>query len=362
MRKQASVREFSGGRPRGAGQNRVHSRFDYGTPPLQRNRDNVSEDIYRVGYGRSAAVRLARYKPMESIVFETVVDGHNDRLGLWVFSDVHAGSPNSDIERWRRDMDEAMARGDWLMCIGDFFDCILPTDHRRYTQSGLIPRLRDRDDITSELMDYGVELMSPYAERLILWGAGNHEKEMLHHHHADIINLCLGRLNEQLKNKKGKTKHKISHGGYSGYLQIAARRKKNNGKDRTTGKRKSWKIHYHHGSGGESPVTKGMINANRSRISFVADTYLFGHHHHRWADDCRIIDVTPQGKIIAHESKIVQTGGYLRAYGKEAEPGRHLEIGYEEYRKMLPKPQGGARVTAWWEGASSERLRQRVEI
>ncbi len=71
------------------------------------------------------------------------------------------------------------------------------------------------------------------------------------HHSADIVLL----LCDQLSAIAGRT---INYGGYTGYVDYRFRR----GGPRSDTRRLV--IYYHHGSGGQAPVTKGLINFHRA--------------------------------------------------------------------------------------------------
>jgi hypothetical protein len=64
----------------------------------------------------------------------------------------------------------------------------------------------------------------------------------------------------------------IQHMGYTGYIV----------QEYTWGEkdsRRRIRIWYHHGVGGSSPVTKGMIDFNRAVVANEADIYWMGHKH-----------------------------------------------------------------------------------
>lgn len=269
----------------------------------------------------------------------------HERSYLLACSDVHLGAASCDLRQLRADLDEARARGARIVIIGDLFDLILPKDHKRFSPGAIVSGLRDRDDQINAAVEYGLEILTPYADLIDMISLGNHELACIRFHSVDPVRLLLERLNSL----PGVS---IAHGGYCGYLQYIT----------GTDKHRSYTVLYHHGRGGESAVTKGMIDINRTRANWLYHLFLFGHKHHQFADKEPTLHLSSKGKLEAWESLAVQCGGYRKTYAVTTDAGEDSVVTFEEMVGMKPKPLGGTFVWWRWTGQGQDRLEHRAEV
>ena len=75
-----------------------------------------------------------------------------------------------------------------------------------------------------------------------------------------------------LNRERSKSLEPIHRAGYQGYAQYRI----NDGNNKLTS---VFTIYHHHGNGGSSPVSKGMIDFNRIIYSHDADLWWIGHKH-----------------------------------------------------------------------------------
>lgn len=267
-------------------------------------------------------------------------------LTFTLMSDLHLGAPNVNRARIREDLEEAKKHSDRILLDGDIFDAILPTDVKRFLPGVLENDLRGRQNILNQVVKTAFDLLYPYATLIDLIACGNHEESVEKHHHFDLVQELVRRLNEV----PGADVRYGGIGGYFGYRiqetcdSDAARERENPGGDRWW-----YLIFYHHGAGGNAIVTKGMIGFNRMQTWVEADLIWVGHGHNK------IHDATPvrqtmnsRGKIVERPRHCVMTGGYLG----RGEPDTHEDfmsgkpksVSYAESKNLPPQDAGGARV------------------
>ena len=79
------------------------------------------------------------------------------------------------------------------------------------------------------------------------------------------------------------------------------------------GRRKTINMKYHHGVGGNAPVTKGAIQSNRSAVMWPnADIMVRGHIHNRFSMSMPVETISNHGRIMTDQERIyLQTGCYV---------------------------------------------------
>jgi len=249
------------------------------------------------------------------------------RQDFYFCSDIHFGNKGCDIKLFKKELKEAKKRDCRILIIGDLYDLIYSKDPR-HNPSMLIPELQGRDDAVDKAIELLVKILNPYSTLIDGIGMGNHELAFIKYNNTDPTARTIRELN------CGTETH-ICNLGYSGYMLYDL---KTNNKIRTT-----FDILYHHGKGGESQVTKGMIDINRKQTSWIYDLYIFGHKHKTIAArDCRIMPHrgnTPETDWIeSRPMKSSQVGGFQQNYPKDEE-GKLP--GYSEIKEHSPSPLGG---------------------
>jgi hypothetical protein len=126
--------------------------------------------------------------------------------------------------------------------------------------------------------------------------------------------------------------------GYEGWVLFLAKRYTKEGK------RVGWakvKLHFTHGSGGNSPVTKGVIQTAR-RAAYLPDANisLSGHIHEGWQFPVMRERISDKGNVYTDEQLHLQLPSYK---GLDDEG-----ISWERQRGMAPKPLGGWWLTLKW--------------
>ena len=219
------------------------------------------------------------------------------------FSDIHLDSGNHSAKQFAYDISEAVEKDCRIYIGGDLGEIILPTDQKRYDKG------RDTigpDAAINYIVEMHFEALRPYVDYIDWIGWGNHEDSALKYNNYDVIRGVITLLNHV----RQKSLAPIHHGGYKSYI----RWRFSHGENRHT---KTVDVLHYHGKGGNSPVTKGMIDINRLRCHYVADVYWLGHKHTNIAD--------PDSKIVLAQNDMIKrkqvisffTAGYQESFKQE---------------------------------------------
>ncbi len=248
-----------------------------------------------------------------------------------LMSDLHIGSVHCDKELIRSELEDARKSHSRIFIAGDVFDMIFPKDSKRYVPSMYDEALRGKDAILNASLDLGCKILKPYADLIDVVGVGNHESSGTKWNGNDIIALLVERLSTK--------SHQVRHGGYSGAIEMKYRK--------PDGRGCRFVIRYHHGSGGASPATKGMLNFNRM-ATWVrdADVIWMGHRHTRWAGQIKEERIPYKGDLMErHPVWHVQTGSYAKSTEKNQldDMGNYVSD-YGTEGCMAPESTGGAKI------------------
>jgi UDP-2,3-diacylglucosamine pyrophosphatase LpxH len=267
----------------------------------------------------------------------TVESGSEFKLQL--MSDLHIGSAYTQYDLIKRDLERARKENARIAINGDVFDLITPSDKKRFRLKDLPPRLYEAgDNLINEAIRWAAEILGPYADLIDVIGVGNHDDHAAKHHAADPVSALIWVLNERHKTD-------IQHGGYCGWLNYRFVLR--------GAERKSYKVQYHHGSGGAAPVTKGMATFHRASAWIQnADCVWRGHTHHRNVDKSVVQELTDHGRIKHREILNVRTGAYMFTYSGQSSADallRGRRSNYAEDWDSAPLPTGGVLVTLRFE-------------
>ncbi len=239
-------------------------------------------------------------------------------------SDLHLGSPNADHNEIVKQFQIAKDSGARILVNGDIFDCVGPLD-KRFDLATLHPDVERKKDLAAAIVEMATDLLMPFRHSIDVAGLGNHEETWVKHTYNDPVR----RLIENLNAEGGK----IKHGSFWGYIQttfiVPGHRK-----------RARHKLLYLHGTGGDSPVTRGTIDINRKGRNWQFDCLTFGHKHNVLCTIDQIADVTPRNKYTERRQLSLQTGSYYRNY-KQLSDETVLDQSYAARSSHPPKPTGG---------------------
>jgi hypothetical protein len=223
-------------------------------------------------------------------------------------------------------------------CTQYGYRALLSSRNRNGEHSYWILNIVERENITIEKKDF--ELV-PYdgTVHCLTTPSGNfmarrNGKVYLTGNSAVIKNAgtdLLDRLTEKLRMAGGITRT----GGYGGWIRLMF----NMSDGQNTGPRTSIKLKYFHGSGGDAPVTKGVIWTNRQATYLPdADIVVNGHNHNSYIVPIARERLSNKGVQYSDIQYHVRTPGYKQDYG-DGSGGWAVEKG------MPPKPVGCAWIT-----------------
>ena len=239
---------------------------------------------------------------------------------LWAFlsSDWHWDNPKARLDLIERDLRQAKAVGGCVISAGDFCCAMQGKYDKRSSKDDLRPE-HAGGSYLDRLVDTAAEFLTPYADVMGLLTLGNHETSIYGRHETCLIT----RLVERLRLAGSDCKR----GGYNGWVQFMAKSKSGNGSAQ-------WRLYYHHGSGGDSPVTQGLLGMNRVSQYVDADGILSGHIHARNLSTVCRERLTINGKRQVGETALIRTSTYKDEYAPLS--GFHIEKGRGPRPTMRP--------------------------
>lgn len=237
--------------------------------------------------------------------------GPTTRPEHWCFlsSDWHWDNPKTRLDLIERDLQLALANRAMVISAGDLFCAMQGKYDKRSNKDSLRPE-HLHGSYLDRLVDTAAEFLKPYVDVMGLITLGNHETAIYNRHETCLIT----RLVERLRIMGSKCKR----GGYNGWVQFV-------GISTTGSARASYRLYYHHGSGGDSPVTQGLIGMNRVTQYVDADAILSGHIHARNLSTVCRERLTSQGQRRVSETALVRSSTYKDEYAPLA--GFHIEQG-----------------------------------
>lgn len=277
--------------------------------------------------------KLVEHEPsVHSIRFSNVKCGQE----MWalLISDEHWDNPQCRLDLLKKHHDEAVERGAVILKFGDTFCAMQGKYDKRSNKSDVRPEHKNGDYLDS-LVKTAAQWFHPYRHNIAVIGDGNHETSISDRHET---NLC-DRLCEKLRDNGGITRH----GGYAGWVRFQFAFD-------STRKSTSKRLMYSHGSGGGGPVTKGLIDFNRTAEWTDADLLVSGHVH--WKNltpvmRCRLSD----GNVPRSEKGFyIRCGSYKDEFNM-SRGGFHIEKG------RGPRPLGG-----WWVKFTRDRNDVETEV
>jgi hypothetical protein len=218
----------------------------------------------------------------------------NKEHGFLLMSDVHFDSKYCDRKLLKKHLDHAKENGFGVFLFGDTFDCMGGKYDRRSSKEDLRPEYQVGDYFNA-IVDDAANFFFPYADIIEGIGDGNHEISVRKHHEIDLTKMLAQRLNTLAL-------------PYSGFIRF-----KFESKD---GGRTSRVLYFNHGSGGNSPVTKGVISTNRRQVQIVADFFVSGHNHNEFILPLGRAMLTAQNRLKFSDALHINTGTYKREWGK----------------------------------------------
>jgi hypothetical protein len=281
---------------------------------------------YKSRLADAIAVRdIARSKlvPTQAGAVTTFAFDAPDDWSQWFLfmADNHHDSVFCNRELETEHLQEAVRRGAIVMIFGDLLDAMQGKFDPRRSMDELRPEYR-RNDYYDFLVEDSANFYAPYAKYIGLVTDGNHELTVLKNSGTDIV----GRLVTELNRRTGA---QIKRGGYGGWVRLVLS---------LGNKMITKRIKYYHGSGGEAPVTRGVIQTNRQAVYLPdADIVVNGHSHNSYYIPISRERLGDDGEHYFDIQHHVRVPGYKQGYGDGT-------AGWEVTRGGVPKPIGAVWV------------------
>lgn len=191
----------------------------------------------------------------------------------WYFltNDNHWDSPECYLKLLRRHAKEAKEKDALWIDGGDFRDVISSRDDPRGSKGTVRPE-HVGVNYLDRIVAGETEEFRPYADQFVYLGTGNHEQAVTIRKETDLTN----RLIENLNRLRSKGLSPIHRAGYTGWIRFMFEQASKCG-------RFSMSMKVEHGTGGNSPVTKGVIQTARRQARTEGCTFFMsGHIHEQW--------------------------------------------------------------------------------
>ena len=216
-----------------------------------------------------------------------------------LISDVHFDAMGCNRDLFRKHLEQAKSMDAPVCIFGDLLDLIQGKADPRGSKHQLRPEYAGSDDYLGRVCEDAADFLEPYAENIALIGLGNHEFEYRRRHEIDPLTIVAMHL-------QNKTGHRPIVAPYTGWIQF---------KLRYAGgaQQQGISMKFHHGVGGNSPVTRGAIQSNRSAVMWPgANIIIRGHIHHRFQMSMPVELVTTRGRLITDQERVyLQSGCYV---------------------------------------------------
>lgn len=267
-------------------------------------------------------------EPLIKQINGSVVDvvfsvGATAQRSIYHMSDLHLDSPYCDRKQLERDLRDAEETNSVVLIAGDVFDAMQTHNDPRRNLDELKAKYKQSNYLDAIVIDV-TEFLGKFKLAYII-GLGNHETAVTKKLNTSLIDRLVFGINQ-------KGGHALTV-GYEGYLRVIFRYKSGNGA--------AMKVTYfHHGKGGNAPVTRGVIHTNRQAVAFKdADLVHNGHNHQGYMVPISRACLTQNGQPYNDVMWFIRTPGYKTGGMPVGE-----QFGYGVEKHPEPSPVGFVRV------------------
>lgn len=262
------------------------------------------------------------------------------RLASWeqwvlLTADRHWDNPKTNLALQKKHLELAKKRNAPVLDFGDFF-CAM---QGRYDPRRDLKEIRPEHNVPEyldALRRTATEWFSPYKDQFAVIGRGNHETSV---HKNCGVDLTQG-IVDGLRDRGSR----VCSGGYAGWVRfrfVEAGTKK-------VATVQSTLLYYHHGYGGDSPVTRGTIQTARMGLYLPdPDIVVTGHTHNEWVLMMSRVRLSRTNRQYKDEQAHIKIPSYKDDFGTGA-GGWHVERGGP------PKTTGAVWLRFYFEQAHPE--------
>ena len=221
---------------------------------------------------------------------------------LLFISDIHFDAKACQRKLLKKHLEQAKELRAPVLIVGDLLDLMQGKSDPRASKNAIRPEYL-HEDYLGAVTESAADFLAPYAENILMISQGNHEFEFQRRHELSPLTLVAMKLES-----KGGFRPIVAP--YTGWIMLKHEYRPNT--DYRGGKRHGHKIVYHHGVGGNAPVTRGAIQSNRAAVKWIADCVIMGHIHQQFQMSIPRETITNRGRRVREESLHLQLGCYLQ--------------------------------------------------
>jgi len=245
-------------------------------------------------------------------VLEKTISYHRpDKFTIYPLGDMHIGVIHCDEDLLRTTVEDIRKdRNAYWLGMGDYGDCITPSDFKRWDGKILAPWMKEHaDNIGPTQVRKVDEILKPIWNKCLGLIEGNHDDNIRRYNHYDFMSELLERAND-----KRPKNDPIKYAGVSCFLRLNFRRT-------NTTETHDYIIHARHGEGSARTSGARALAVLRLSQSMVnAHIVLSGHLHGQESPDIPQRLVLRNGKIKSFETIATMTGAWVRAYMQGVPP------------------------------------------
>lgn len=241
------------------------------------------------------------------VIEKTIEYTRPEKFYFYPLGDIHKGVIHCDEDLLEETVNQIKKeRNAFWLGMGDYGDCITPSDFKRWDGRILAPWMRGQEDnIGPAQRDSIDEQLSPIWNKCLGLIEGNHEESIRRFNHYNLIKELLDKAN-----KKGN----VPYAGVSCFVRLNFRRK-------GTNESHDFIIHARHGEGSARTSGARALAVLRLSQSMVnAHIVLMGHLHGQESPDIPQRLILRSGKIKSFETIATMTGAWVRAYMQGVPP------------------------------------------
>lgn len=206
-----------------------------------------------------------------------------------VLSDVHFDSQYCHRKFLRQRLDACAQDARPFILLGDFVDAMCGRKDPRGDKEMIRQEYLKGNYWQAVAKDAANELR-PYRDLLACYLLGNHETAPMKHNEINMQQMILEYLFDNDTERVN-----LVTGDYESFMQVRMTTEKGVPSQHT----QNYNIWLYHGSGGNSPVTKGAIQRQRKKVHRHGfDLYLQGHIHQEGGDTDQIEMLGRSGRVI----------------------------------------------------------------
>ncbi len=245
-----------------------------------------------------------------------------------LISDCHWDAPECYLGLLHKHLKEARERNALIIDAGDFWEAISGRDDPRGSK-GTVREEHCHVNYLDRLVDDAIEEFQPDLDLFAYMGTGNHEQAILVRKETDLTARFIEKANTIRKQRGIGPIHRA---GYMGAIRFLFN---------CYGSRLSHNMLVDHGTGGNSPITKGTIAAQRRQATFHGfSLVLSGHIHQKFSLPEVVVRLNEStGRIEEHPMEHIQVGSYKRDFRTDGTATWHM------MKSGKPKPIGGYWLT-----------------